>query len=940
MEQLLAGASAPTQTALPQFINTILEHISPKLDKLIEKLENRNANENITDDEIHEKNIELYSLCKDQILKCACLMADIFKREIENSCILEDSRSWVLNRMVLCLDKLDQIEDNAFADQCVDPPNAKLTKSVMDLNLFVNDEFISWVDDSLNLLDIIEKLFVDDIDYIRDHAKNTLKRNQWVKECSSGLSGLHKIIRELIFSAMNICTNSLSVDQRIINARCHVILRESKCLMMEIVLDSKLIINDCDESECSNIQIKENLHFPTVRMFINILKDAIHTLEACINRAVLGLVLKCLTDPIKPLNKIVHASAECIEVSLQADKNALELLDSEIVDKSISVKDFDMHSEQLTQIGLFAVSCSADKQRVLQLKSCLASLEILDAHLIPTILSNPDSLHAQFLIDHWMQEIDVLRNCVFLIVDPVAFIDLVVELFQEKINSIKSESPLKWSSAQPLIGLGKCVLDYFKAYFDNESQVFNQNENLKIIIENVKTVVRECKVVGDLFLMKPNGPIVKNKVQEIEKPTKERKYQEYRVIKRLKLLYSLITKIVKELVNETIEDDEASILNSPQQSYTLDIQRKKETDNYKVVSTSENKAKGIFKIFDKFKTSAKTTKANKALPKVPSNNVENMYTGNVTFSRTTIVRSTYKKPSNVVDNQNSCSVTLEPIMARLKRAGNETRNIVLKDFISASGILDGINDNFLLSNISKENESKSTDIWMNESPKIRSSVFYNNSKGLRGRQSSLRRRVLINQMNGSGKKNIEVVTKSLNFSINKSTQDRSIESLNQSLDLHITDILEQLTKLSDTMSLLKIDCCDETVTGQSKTTPVDSNDDQLECPKNVLTLKINNSNFVSPKKVWNIKVPHVNKDVDDDDNVSENVKNIRAMSDKENVEAMTPKQADRSSKSKNLENVDCEIDVSFGSEISTPERLNDLHQLELKLANLKDFWKK
>lgn len=298
------------------------------------------------------------------------------------------------------------------------------------------------------------------------------------------------------------------------------------------------------------------------------------------------------------------------------------------------------------------------------------------------------------------------------------------------------------------------------------------------------TVVRECKVVGDLFLMKPNGPIVKNQVQEIEKPTKERKYQEYRVIKRLKLLYSLITKIVKEIVNDTIEDDEASILNSPQQTYALDIQRKKERDNYKTVGTSQSKTKGIFKIFDKFKT-AKTTKENKSLPKVPSNNIENMYTGNATFSRTTIVRSTLKKTSNVTYNQNSCSITLEPIMVRLKRAGNESRNIVLKDFISASGILDGINDHFLLSNISKENESKSTDIWMNESPKTRSSVFYN-SKGLRGRQSSLRRRVLINQMNGSSKKNIEVVTKSLNFSINKSTQDRSVESLNQSLDLHIT----------------------------------------------------------------------------------------------------------------------------------------------------------
>lgn len=113
------------------------------------------------------------------------------------------------------------------------------------------------------------------------------------------------------------------------------------------------------------------------------------------------------------------------------------------------VKKFDIHSEQLTQIGLFAISCSADKQSlfhlyfqnisvgqnskivyflgVLQVKSCLASLEILDTHLVPSILSNPSGLHAQFLIDHWNNEINILRRCVFLIVDPVAFIDVNID---------------------------------------------------------------------------------------------------------------------------------------------------------------------------------------------------------------------------------------------------------------------------------------------------------------------------------------------------------------------------------------------------------------------------------------------------------------------------------------------------------------------------------
>lgn len=96
-------------------------------------------------------------------------------------------------------------------------------------------------------------------------------------------------------------------------------LRESKTLMSEIVLDSKFVINDCNQFDCSNVKIKDSLHFPTIRLFVTILKDAIHTLEACINRAVLGLVLKCLSDPLKPLNKIALLSEKDIESSDEKD---------------------------------------------------------------------------------------------------------------------------------------------------------------------------------------------------------------------------------------------------------------------------------------------------------------------------------------------------------------------------------------------------------------------------------------------------------------------------------------------------------------------------------------------------------------------------------------------------------------------------------------------
>lgn len=69
------------------FVQDIIStHISPKLDALNDILEKRTSKES---EEADDKNAELFSLCKDQILKCSCLMADIFKREISNSCVVE-----------------------------------------------------------------------------------------------------------------------------------------------------------------------------------------------------------------------------------------------------------------------------------------------------------------------------------------------------------------------------------------------------------------------------------------------------------------------------------------------------------------------------------------------------------------------------------------------------------------------------------------------------------------------------------------------------------------------------------------------------------------------------------------------------------------------------------------------------------------------------------
>lgn len=306
-------------------------------------------------------------------------------------------------------------------------------------------------------------------------------------------------------------------------------------------------------------------------------------------------------------------------------------------------------------------------------------------------------------------------------------------------------------------------------------------------------MVRECQVVGDLFLMKPYKSIVKNKVNQLEKPTKEKKYQEQRVIKRLKLLYSLIIKILKQLNGEmqTLDDEEESIVPSPQNTYVMSSSVKAKSSDHKTKLTPPSERKGIFKIFDKLKLLTKTNSNNADNASIDGSYInENPFK---TFSRTTIVRSIHKKALRQ-NNVESEPISLEPIMARLNKANGKMHVIALKDFISASGILDGMNDDYLLTNISNENildntemleNVQSTHVNMSKNSKNRTNIFYN-SKDFKGRQVSLRRKVLMNQANETTKRFNKTFTEKPKNSYSKFSEARSVESLNQSLDLHIT----------------------------------------------------------------------------------------------------------------------------------------------------------
>lgn len=134
---------------------------------------------------------------------------------------------------------------------------------------------------------------------------------------------------------------------------------------MTEILNDKNVANNLDSFDFKTNDLKNDLHFPTITLFLNILKESVCNLEACINKAILRLVFQSLVRPEDPLidlkNAIITHKDGNISITLEFSKLFIFLY-SLILGDINEIKDFDFHTEKLTLIGLFAISCSADKQ--------------------------------------------------------------------------------------------------------------------------------------------------------------------------------------------------------------------------------------------------------------------------------------------------------------------------------------------------------------------------------------------------------------------------------------------------------------------------------------------------------------------------------------------------------------------------------------------------
>lgn len=186
------------------------------------------------------------------------------------------------------------------------------------------------------------------------------------------------------------------------------------------------------------------------------LAGSVEQLEQCANTALIRALVRTFTTLSQPLQQLRTAAVTDVDV-LVCDANKSPR--SGLTDVESLVATFDQHVDAMFQVTSFAIACSADQSRACELRSSLLSLEWLEGCLVPALIrvhkliskrerssrevdgqypvdSSSVSTsklaaaeaHARVLVQHWEQSASTLRDTLYAMLEPAAFVMVCIIL--------------------------------------------------------------------------------------------------------------------------------------------------------------------------------------------------------------------------------------------------------------------------------------------------------------------------------------------------------------------------------------------------------------------------------------------------------------------------------------------------------------------------------
>lgn len=423
-------------------------------------------------------------LCASQIQKLFPLLLRALEAAHQLSEQCIEAKDYMVQRMKTCFLKIKNIIKGEVVEELDESD---------DLG---GGLFISHMDQALSLLAVFDS-----------NSESSASSCQWKLS-----------VEALLQHAMSIAQIASQFDFKMIHASGEKILRESENL----------------EKEC-----KDPSSNPSVRKLHSLsLSNALEELEQRVCACVLKMYLQVFSDPYLPLHTLC----------MQSSENQMEGNPRKADDLSGAISNFDTHTDRILQVAVFAIACSEDRNRVLGIRSCLASLESLEAHLVPALCTMylkqvpKQRVLASLLVEHWKSEVKLMRQLIDGIIDPAALAQVTHNVIWNPTAIIKKSIMTGRTLEQSeLTKLVKSVVSNSEVLSD---QLQASAEELGFVQHTLA-----WSSLKDLILAVREGKAVLRKIEELDLSLSVD-----RILKRCELLVSCVGKIQPLL--EEIDDPE------------------------------------------------------------------------------------------------------------------------------------------------------------------------------------------------------------------------------------------------------------------------------------------------------------------------------------------------------------------------------------------------
>ncbi|XP_078039263.1 spitting Image [Augochlora pura] len=353
-----------------------------------------------------------------------------------------------------------------------------------------------------------ENHFVYRMDLVLDILAEMSNKSQeeQIEECKE----LWVQIENVFAHAMAIAQVCKPCNFKAITGTCHSIILEYENLKFQL------------ESESSDSALNN--------LFMNSLNDALYRLERKINVSVLNLVMEVFSDPFNALRKLVTICGNSL-IAKKRSKN----------DLTDAVEEFDQIIDKTMQIGLFAVASCKDRNRIIQIRNCLASLESLETELISSITTfylHPDSkemrANVKLLTAQWKLEMNKLHDAINLVIDSAAYCEVVLDDLQERItimsNCLDNREPVTQAQVQSVVLRCVSLSRQISTIINDIGSDIIERQTIMMIRE-LKAAIFEADAASKSFL-----------TDNATEP------QQLRVIKRCELILNVVKRLHPALI--------------------------------------------------------------------------------------------------------------------------------------------------------------------------------------------------------------------------------------------------------------------------------------------------------------------------------------------------------------------------------------------------------